>query len=362
MTLKIATRRKDAVNTMNRDLYVMLRKAAIKEFRESYIDLIVRKIGFDYRTTVCLIDMIDNERSISKEDIAIFLDKNFYTKENMISMYECGLQEIIPTGFWEDDEFLARCGINRLPDNFCRGNKYLTRFTIKQHIKDIGRSAFEDCCNLVNVGFSWDVYSIGNYAFKNCYSLDIPEMAPNLSSIGTGAFMNCESLTGIRGQKEIRELRNETFMNCTNLEYVDFSGIRIVGDKCFKNCRSLQDVEAVLYEIGKEGFANCTSLRCIEMDGGQIGPRAFMNCSDMGYIKFFHVPSYIGDDAFCGCIFLNAVIVDELYYKIRSFEGKSELFKDVTLIEEDGEKKLSRTITSSIEIKDVLKEVKGRKP
>lgn len=319
---------------MRKELYIKLRKAAIPGEKGEIIKEIVEESGLDYRTVNALVKIVNNESGITRETIDRLADRNFYTIDNMVRLAEKGLTEIIPAGFFMDDEFLLRSGIDYIPEMFLYGNDEITEFYISPHIKKIRYGAFMDCTNLRKVHFNGKITSIGRNAFKNAKSLRYIDIPDNCDFIGAEAFMGCINLTQFRIPKNTSELRQNTFKNCFNLKAV-LAGkcdgrnrtIRI-ADGCFNNCISLEDMDIIPTQIGIGAFYGCENLGEIIVESTVIESGAFAYCRNLETIAFAgNPPKLIKPDAFTGCGNLKHVISDGFSYALRECDGYYELTK-----------------------------------
>ena len=64
----------------------------------------------------------------------------------------------------------------------------------------IGRSAFEDCQQLAEVGMSEGLEQIEGYAFQSCKSLKGAKIPSTVKSIGVGAFRELRKLGTMRSK------------------------------------------------------------------------------------------------------------------------------------------------------------------
>ena len=343
---------------MKKELYILLRQGAIKEYREMVIDQIIDEYDFDYRTVSGLIDIIDNSDDLDNKTINTLLDKEFYSINNMIKLYREGFTDIIPSTFYENEIFLKECKITEIPNFFLANNKNLTEFHISEQIKSIGRAAFYGCEKLKGLTGAEKLEEIGKYAFAGCKSMDISELPESLERIGEGGFMGCESIIDLNIQAGITELKDNTFRGCTGLRYINVPLLKTVGDKCFKDCENLRDIGTVLSNIGKEAFSGCISLQGMELKDADVKKRAFLNCIDMSYIDFINKPCYIGEDAFVGCDVLQTIIFGDFSYKLHAFEGEKEVFRNIKVLTAEGKSvKLSKEFILQKKVINALRAV-----
>lgn len=120
-----------------------------------------------------------------------------------------------------------------------------------------------------------------------------------------------------RGPKTITLIGDVESIYCTEEEYPfvrDYSGsnnnlisislgygsrLSIIGDYCFKNCKSLQSIKGlangILSEIGKESFSGCSSLESLEGIQGimRLDSSCFEGCSALLDLDWFPKNTFI---------------------------------------------------------------------
>ena len=104
----------------------------------------------------------------------------------------------------------------KIPDNFLYESD-IKNFNIPKNIKIIGRNAFIECDQLVNVVIPEGVTNIDAQAFcvcRNLRNIDLPE---TLINIGAYAFAGCTSLTNIFIPNSVINIGGHTFNSCKNL-------------------------------------------------------------------------------------------------------------------------------------------------
>ena len=124
-----------------------------------------------------LILIIENEKTISRNDIAPFVNSE-YVKIKNVEKLEYG-------------SFKGFLSLEKL---------ILTR------VKNIGDEAFCDCKNIVSVGFNEGIKTIGKKAFFGCKSITSLEFPETLTLIGAQCFRGCSSIEKIHFDSDTREL------------------------------------------------------------------------------------------------------------------------------------------------------------
>ena len=148
----------------------------------------------------------------------------------------------------------------------------IKEIVIPNGITEINDSTFQNCENLVSVGFPNGVTKIGEFAFKNCKNLVSVELPNTTKEIGMYAFSNCESLETI------------ILPNSVNMEVCSF-----------QNCKVLKNISSKKYFI-KDVFL---------ISDGKIN--SVLNTELEKYI----IPENIGDISDCvgGCYDMKELII-----------------------------------------------------
>lgn len=124
-----------------------------------------------------LILIIENERTITRNDVAPFVNSE-YVKIKNVEKLEYG-------------SFKCFLSLKKV---------ILTR------VKNIGDEAFCDCKNIVSVGFNEGIKTIGKKAFFGCKSIECLEFPETLTFIGAQCFRGCSSVEEIHFNCDTREL------------------------------------------------------------------------------------------------------------------------------------------------------------
>lgn len=154
---------------------------------------------------------------------------------------------------------------------------------IGKDLLGIGNYAFYGCTNLAQINLSNGLTTVGNYAFANCTRMTVAniDLASNLTILGDHAFSNCRDLPGFSMPYSVRQ----------------------IGDSCFENCSSLQNIYLVpeiggsvsLESIGYKAFENCSSLQYLELPASYNGSTNKDYVSDgVATRKVFHLSTVKG--------------------------------------------------------------------
>ena len=225
---------------------------------------ILARFDLDYRTEAGLKELF-KEGKINKGELKIYLQPDFYNLDNMLELAkDKDLSRLIPICFYENEEFIKKSGITRLPDRFSAGNPKIREFTILPEITEIGEKAFFSCGNLQKIyaaprkkGLKIEIQ-----AFMFCIRLQ--EVILNCQTeIGPIVFSDCLSLKKIRA--DIARIKIGAFNGCVKLEEIRLTNLKIIAKKAFHDCIRLKYVYAPAVEkIEAYAFENCYSLKCME--------------------------------------------------------------------------------------------------
>ena len=168
-------------------------------------------------------------------------------------------------------------------------------------------------------------------------SEEIVTIPAGVQAIGQGAFRGNDRVRRVQMDADVCWIMQEAFMNCTSLEFVAMHvTLDEIGDRAFKGCRSLRDVDRTIAEagycdltrIGDEAFAGCASLKKLECDSGlwlTVGSRAFADCTALEYVALPNSLAELGHDTFEGCTSLRYVSIPEAF---RGSESQHRVFEE----------------------------------
>ena len=163
-------------------------------------------------------------------------------------------------------------------------------FTMPNSVETIMPWAFANSPYLKKITFSNRLFRMGRNAFKGCSSLEKVYNVKRVETIPDNAFANCSSLSYFEGGERINIIEKDAFLNCSNLLFMPFchGGIKIVGDRAFKGCSSLEMAvfSGSLRNIGEEAFKNCSSLNKMfftsELES--LGNKIFQGCGSLSQV------------------------------------------------------------------------------
>lgn len=120
----------------------------------------------------------------------------------------------------------------------------------------LGKKAFQNCKNLINVNLPNGVKVIPESCFSGCSSLMTVALPDNLSTIHTYAFYNAR-LEQIDIPPSCGEIEKFAFKGCEHLSQISLhEGLKKIGDSAFENCKALCAITLPnsVTEIGKQVF------------------------------------------------------------------------------------------------------------
>ncbi len=106
----------------------------------------------------------------------------------------------------------------------------LTRVTLHDKIKVIGKNAFICCSNLKEVTGGKNVQYIDDFAFYKCTGLEKAEVGDRLRVIGKSAFFKCRKLRSLPAQENLKYIDTHAFFK-SGLEEFEFNrDVRTSGE------------------------------------------------------------------------------------------------------------------------------------
>ena len=236
-------------------------------------------------------------------------------------------------------------------------------------VTELGNSVFYQAAELTSVTLPNTLQTIGETVFmeSGVTSINMPD---SVTSIGKMAFYQCENLRELQLSDGITEIPEHLCTNCKALEKLTLpSKLKSIGDYAFNMCEGLcelvlpDSLETIgvgaflmsdhlgeiqlpsqLQSIGQEAFFYCDklSLKDPQFPGGltYIGDNAFQGCMSLTEIRLPEHLEYLGKEAFYACHNLAKVslpdtltaIPEGLFYFAKSLET-IELPANLTTIE-----------------------------
>lgn len=187
-----------------------------------------------------------------------------------------------------------------------KASRYLYgTYVVKEGTRQICKSAFRYCTELVSVILPEGVVYVDNYAFSKCEQLSKVYLPGTLKVIGEDAFAG-SGLARVRSTESLKSssdfilldegyvripdgvvtIGNGAFSNCLGIRSIVFSkGMNKLSDRVCFGCKNLHTVHlsSTIESIGDFVFCGCTALQYIELPDSllAIGKNVFENCNSL---------------------------------------------------------------------------------
>lgn len=120
----------------------------------------------------------------------------------------------------------------------------------------IGKSAFENKCDVERVELSEELRNIQECAFKNCVKLGEINLPEKMQIIEDNVFENCTNLNKVYINEKLIHIGKEAFKNCNSLKSIELhENISFIGENAFDGC---DDIEFICY---KDSYADVYAKR-----------------------------------------------------------------------------------------------------
>lgn len=207
----------------------------------------------------------------------------------------------------------------------------LRKVVLPECFRWAGNGAFSRCYDLQYVEFPKYIHSLNGDMFEGCNLLREVILPKELevNALEMNSFKDCRSLKSINlGETNIIELCGGCFQGCVNLESIDLSNIKRLGECCFMGCLNLKEVTipSSIETIPEACFAR-TGLKHVAISEGvsNICDMCFLN-TDIKTIEIPESVKYIGKRAFGDCTLLEKITIrgNRTDIEYNAFDGCSD--------------------------------------
>ena len=220
---------------------------------------------------------------------------------------------------------IFRYRANKIPEfafyspSLAKGKSSLQTVILPKNIKSIGEFAFTNCFNLTGtLEIPASVTdTIGRQAFSYCSQLTGLKLS-GVKFIDKFAFNSCSSLKGnLTIPDSVLTIQSWAFANCNQLQSAHISStVSEIDELAFNNCsanftvdvtnQNYSALNGVLFNKDQSFLIQCPISKSgsysIPESVGFISKGSFANCTELTSIIIPVATSFIGDDAFNGCI------------------------------------------------------------
>ena len=143
---------------------------------------------------------------------------------------------------------------------------------IPNSVNSIGREAFLNCTDLINIIIPDSVIHIGISAFSHCENLKSVIIPDSVTAINDKVFYKCTSLTSVTIPNSVTSIGENAFWYCESLISVTLpDSVTFIGREAFTGCKSLKSatIPDSVTSIGQYAFINCPSLTIYGVSGSE---------------------------------------------------------------------------------------------
>lgn len=178
-------------------------------------------------------------------------------------------------------------------------------YRVAEEVKRIGKSAFRNCNQLIEIVLPEGLEVIGDTAFYGCTQLKQISLPKSVSQIGAYAYKGCP-LQGTLDLMNIKDIGEGAFEGCTGLTSVVLpENLLRIEASLFQGCTGLTvvNIPQCVTAIGTSAFASCSRLQSVAIpdEVERIEDYAFKGCSNMKHLAIGNSVKKIGVEAFGEC-------------------------------------------------------------
>lgn len=161
-------------------------------------------------------------------------------------------------------------------------------------VTEIGKCAFEENMDIVNVKLPDTITKIDYKAFSRCKNLETINFPDSLKTIGEYAFTTCHSLKEIELGNQIEKIGTCAFQLCISLSEITVPGtVKTVVNHAFHGCHNVNEL---LFEEGVTTIESGAAVNMYSIDRIVI-PRSVTTIGDYAVGYAYYYPNYTRIDA-----------------------------------------------------------------
>lgn len=128
-----------------------------------------------------------------------------------------------------------------IPMNAFTGNTWISKITLSEDVKVIGKNAFKDNIYVEDINLS-GIETMYDYAFKGAKNIKNADLSA-LTNMGAECFAGCTSLKEVKVNTDIVP---DAFNGCSKLTKVSIEDrVNIIGARAFVGCNAISTVEVL---------------------------------------------------------------------------------------------------------------------
>ncbi len=272
-------------------------------------ELVLRKgskeNGFVAYYALAVYSSLDDESLIEQKGDFVFMRAQSEGEKNHLIIYRGEEREVVLPDDLNGEPYVIR-------DRVFSGDMNVRVITVPNNVTAIGAEVFHNCTELTSFIGGDGVTSIGDKAFYGCERLSEITLPQGLKSLGANVFALCKQLKTVVLSDNLTEIKEGVFKESGLVSITLPAKLTKIGASAFEGCQKLvTDLPQSVTYLGEKCFFNCWSLNEITIpDGVSIIPDyAFA----YGGLKTLVVGSVteIGAEAFTGCSELSSVTLGE---------------------------------------------------
>ncbi len=188
-------------------------------------------------------------------------------------------------------------------------NIFINKVVLPEGLREIGIFAFFGCYNLKEVSFPKSLRNICTYSFGRCNSLKEVNFPDKLEYIGIMAFYECYALRKIVVPSSVCKIGRDAFRDCNNLGEltVPFLGEQ-AGARSKPFTHFFDGMDNALFP---SSYVPASLKTVVITSGERVIDEAFVNCRYIQKVTLPKCTSYIGKNAFRGCVALETLELED---------------------------------------------------